>query len=134
MMIYYVGGRRIGEPGVIFVDHTEEPPIRRDLTPEASLKIRNHSPDGFEWGYGGSGPSQLALAILLDYFLNVLKISKPEEQASAYYQKFKELFIVPATHEGFRIEAHEIEHFLIMEGWLRVASAQGISIQPKGEE
>jgi hypothetical protein len=30
--------------------------------------IRNHSPDGFNWGYGGSGPSQLALAILADHF------------------------------------------------------------------
>jgi len=28
--------------------------------------LYNHSPDGFEWGYGGSGPSQLALAILAD--------------------------------------------------------------------
>ena len=26
----------------------------------------NHSPGGFEWGYGGSGPSQLSLAILAD--------------------------------------------------------------------
>jgi hypothetical protein len=31
-----------------------------------SLKVVNHSPDGFEWGYGGSGPAQLALALLLD--------------------------------------------------------------------
>jgi hypothetical protein len=30
-----------------------------------SLKVRNHSPTGFAWGYGGSGPSQLALAVLL---------------------------------------------------------------------
>lgn len=28
------------------------------------LDLRRHSPDGFEWGYGGSGPSQLALAML----------------------------------------------------------------------
>lgn len=27
-----------------------------------------HSPTGFETGYGGSGPSDLALSILLDYF------------------------------------------------------------------
>lgn len=27
------------------------------------LDKRNHSPTGFEWGYGGSGPAQLALAI-----------------------------------------------------------------------
>lgn len=26
-----------------------------------------HSPSGFEWGYGGSGPSDLALSILADY-------------------------------------------------------------------
>ena len=32
------------------------------------LEIRNHSPTGFEWGYGGSGPAQLALAILADHF------------------------------------------------------------------
>jgi hypothetical protein len=30
------------------------------------LDLANHSPDGFEWGYGGSGPAQLALAILAD--------------------------------------------------------------------
>lgn len=35
------------------------------LTPYESQKIRNHSPDGFNWGYGGSGPAQLALAVVL---------------------------------------------------------------------
>jgi hypothetical protein len=27
-----------------------------------------HSPTGFEWGYGGSGPADLALSILADHF------------------------------------------------------------------
>jgi hypothetical protein len=36
------------------------------LTPEDSQTYRNHSPDGFSWGYGGSGPAQLALAIMLE--------------------------------------------------------------------
>jgi hypothetical protein len=36
------------------------------LDPKRSQKIFNHSPDGFNWGYGGSGPAQLALAILLE--------------------------------------------------------------------
>ena len=31
-----------------------------------SQALWNHSPDGFNWGYGGSGPAQLALALLLD--------------------------------------------------------------------
>lgn len=49
---------------------------------EASLEVKSHSPDGFAWGYGGSGPSQLALAIML--------IETPDEEtALKYYQDFK---------------------------------------------
>lgn len=36
------------------------------LSPEPSQKLVNHSPNGFSWGYSGSGPAQLALALLLD--------------------------------------------------------------------
>jgi hypothetical protein len=43
--------------------------------------IRNHSPSGPEWGYGGSGPAQLALAILAD--------AVGPERAEAIYQDFK---------------------------------------------
>ena len=35
------------------------------LSPKRSQEVWNHSPDGFNWGYEGSGPSQLALAITL---------------------------------------------------------------------
>jgi Family of unknown function (DUF6166) len=38
----------------------------RPLDPRPSQKIWNHSPCGFEWGYGGSGPAQLSLALVLD--------------------------------------------------------------------
>lgn len=51
------------------------------LNPRKSQKIINHSPDGFNWGYGGSGPAQLALAILL-------KITS-RETAMQMYQDFK---------------------------------------------
>src|SRR3989304_1690171 len=44
--------------------------------------LRNHSPTGFEWGYGGSGPAQLALAILADHFGN-------DDYAQKLYQDFK---------------------------------------------
>ena len=30
------------------------------LSLEKSLKVVDHSPDGFQWGYNGSGPAQLA--------------------------------------------------------------------------
>ena len=42
----------------VYVDGKEVP-----LKP--SLKVFNHSPSGFEAGYEGSGPAQLALAILM---------------------------------------------------------------------
>lgn len=51
------------------------------LTADRSLRIRNHSPTGFEWGYNGSGPAQLALAILLDF--------AGGEIAEKLYQDFK---------------------------------------------
>lgn len=35
------------------------------LDPGPSQAVHNHSPDGFSWGYSGSGPAQLALAILI---------------------------------------------------------------------
>lgn len=38
------------------------------LDPKPSQEeIYNHSPDGFNWGYWGSGPMQLAMAICLHY-------------------------------------------------------------------
>jgi hypothetical protein len=45
------------------------------------LGVRNHSPDGFEWGYHGSGPAQLALAILCK--------AAGESTARQLYQEFK---------------------------------------------
>jgi len=52
------------------------------LDPKPSQKHYNHSPDGFNWGYGGSGPAQLALAIMLK--LTGRAIGKAEG-----YQEFK---------------------------------------------
>lgn len=46
------------------------------------LDLRNHSPTGFAHGYGGSGPAQLALAILADFLEDDL-------EALALYQPFK---------------------------------------------
>jgi len=56
----------------------------------------NHSPTGFTWGYAGSGPAQLALAILADYFG-----AKPggKALANALYQSFKFAVIVALPQE-----------------------------------
>ncbi len=56
----------------------------RHLDPRPVLY--NHSPDGFAWGYQGSGPAQLALAILADHCAN-------ERAALEHYQAFKRAVI-----------------------------------------
>lgn len=57
-----------------------------------------HSPDGFEWGYGGSGPSDLARSILADV-LGYVPVG---------YQEFKERFIATAPRPSFLITEAEI--------------------------
>ncbi len=53
----------------------------RPLDPR--LDVRNHSPSGFEWGYGGSGPAQLALALCIDV------LGGDVERARRVYQDVK---------------------------------------------
>ena len=70
------------------------------LSPERSQKLVNHSPDGFNWGYGGSGPSQLALAICLLIY--------PEQKALLVYQDFKrEVISSLPLDEDFEIDLDE---------------------------
>lgn len=55
----------------------------RPLDPR--LELVNHSPTGFSWGYTGSGPAQLALAILAD--------CAGDDIALRHYQSFKFDFV-----------------------------------------
>ena len=59
---------------------------------EPSQRIRKHSIE-FSWGYGGSGPAQLALAILLDV---TGKLVEAEEN----YQDFKFEFVAKWDQHG----------------------------------
>lgn len=84
----------------LFIDSVE-------IWPDASLKIRNHSPDGFSWGYHGSGPAQTALAICLH-------ILKNHYVAEALYQNFKDDFVATWQPSGapFR-QKIDVANFLI---------------------
>jgi len=62
MTTAYVGRRRQGDLVVTRL------PEGTELTPERSLDLVTHSPSGFEVGYRGSGPAQLACGLLLDYY------------------------------------------------------------------
>jgi hypothetical protein len=68
----------------------------RTLPLDPSLDVINHSPDGFAWSYSGSGPSQLALAILLE-------AGVPVDQARKLYQEFKHEFIAGLPRASFEL-------------------------------
>jgi hypothetical protein len=61
----------------------------------------NHSPDGFEWGYGGSGPAQLAYAILRGSGLS-------KTEAQALHQSFKTCKIAKLSTPTWSLEVSEI--------------------------
>lgn len=54
--------------------------------------VVKHSPTGISWGYGGSGPADCALSILIDFTGSI-------SLAEKFYQKFKWAFIEPAGDE-----------------------------------
>lgn len=66
--------------------------------------IVNHSPTGPEWGYEGSGPAQLALALLLDYFGDE-KLPFVQD----VYQHFKRDIIAELPKDEWTITAQTIE-------------------------
>jgi len=68
------------------------------------LDIRNHSPTGFEVGYGGSGPAQLALAILAD--------ALGGELAQRHYQDFKREIIAAIEDDTWIITQAEVRSWL----------------------
>jgi len=84
------GRRHRSGAAVVYVDH-------RRLSPKASLRVRRHSPTGFEWGYAGSGPAQLALGLLL-------RGGVPARQAVRLHQRFKAEFVQHFPPEGFLVE------------------------------
>ena len=75
------------------------------LDPSFSLEIVNHSPDGFEWGYQGSGPAQLALAILLQ--------NTDLETAVIFHQDFKrEVISSYSQNENHVLTSTEVSQWL----------------------
>jgi len=73
--------------------------------------VVRHSPDGFQWGYGGSGPSDLALSILTDYDKRTNAVSISCLKIDNIYQEFKKDFVANAGDE-LSISSEEIDKWL----------------------
>ncbi len=82
-----------------------------EISLERSLKVMNHSPTGFSWGYGGSGPAQSALALLLHF-------GATDQEALRWYQSLKKELIAPLRGEdGQPLYTFEMEDGKITE-WI----------------
>ena len=86
---------------------TRVEPLKCEVTVDGKLldprlDLWNHSPTGFEWGYGGSGPAQLALAILSHHLVD-------GERAVQLHQKFKWLVVSELPHSGWVLTSQEID-------------------------
>lgn len=97
-MKHYIGERTPDGCEVLVIDKSDPDggyllPPRHDL--------RNHSPDGFNWGYSGSGPAQLALALLADALGD-------DEKAQRFYQDFKMKVIGRLDGDRFELSEEDI--------------------------
>ena len=77
----------------------EDGGVSRALDPRFDLS--NHSPAGFEWGYGGSGPAQLALALAAD-------VLRDDGAALGVYQRLKFRVVGRLAGDGWTLTEAEL--------------------------
>lgn len=83
----------------------EECTVRVDGEPlDMRYDLLSASPSGFQWGYGGSGPAQLAVALLAHAY--------DEEFAAEHYQWFKRDVVSELHEDGWTLSKNEIEQFV----------------------
>lgn len=103
-----IKGKRVGRECIVVIksDHIAAPlDSHNDLV--------NHSLDGFEWGYSGSGPSQLAFAIMFEYGKS--KFTKEIDAykfAIAHYIKFRDDYIASVQESSFEVSFDQIERWV----------------------
>lgn len=90
-------GHRVGHESIVT---RREHHLVRDLDP--CLNVENHSPTGFSWGYGGSGPTQLALALAMD-------ATRDADRALAVYKDLKRSLVAPLPQDkGWRMTQGDV--------------------------
>ena len=89
------------EPPIVDVFEGE---VSRRLDPR--LDLRNHSPTGFEWGYGGSGPAQLALALVAD-------CCGDDYATPPIYQRFKSWLVAGLPKDFWALSAEQVWRYVL---------------------
>lgn len=106
-------GQRGGRGGTPIVSVQFHGHVERLLIPGPSHFIAKHS-QTFEWGYGGSGPAQLALAILLDF-------TRDRRASETLHQSFKDAYVSGWETRGFTLSGAEIMAWLIQQNTAALA-------------
>lgn len=83
----------------------------KPLPLDPCFEFVNHSPCGFGWGYGGSGPAQLSFAILFDHFTAAGE-PEPVRSAMANYQHFKADVVARLPDESWTLQADTVEEWV----------------------
>lgn len=97
-MKHYIGTRTADGCEVDVIDK-ESPSGGYPLEPR--LDLANKSPTGFEWNYAGSGPAQLALALLADALGD-------DQRALRHFQDFKFKVVGRLPHDGWELSQEDI--------------------------
>lgn len=114
--VYYGERGADGACRVYYIDDKRE----RTVLP-LRLDLENKSPTGFGWGYAGSGPAQLALALLAN-------ATGDDARAIASYQAFKFRFVVGLRQ--FEPWAVSRDTVLLMLSAIERDGPQGRRVQP----
>lgn len=101
--------------------------VRGESDPEPDplplrLDLANHSPDGFEWGYGGSGPAQLALAMCAAVL--------GDEVALRHHQAVKWALIAPIAAAEWQISEQQVRDAVAAAEQERPAWTRSSSTKP----
>lgn len=94
---------------VFGVEPPDEFNIKHQEPIDWRLDEKNHSPTGLEWGYGGSGPSQLAWCILRECGLT-------QPQAARLYMQFKADVIANLPSDGFTLTVQQVMDWVKKSG------------------
>lgn len=97
-MRIYIGGQTPSRI-YVYVGDDDGPMGLQPLDSRSDL--RNHSPCGPNWGYGGSGPTQLALALAADAL-------DDDAAALAVYQRLKVRLVVGLPQRGFVLTKDQV--------------------------
>lgn len=108
-MATFVGARVEGICHVYRLDPPDCNRLKHYLPPGRGSK------GGYEWGYGGAGPAELAFCLLAD-------VTQDVEVAELLYQRFKWDVVKLLPRAGWVIESEYIEEWMVRQIGERLAT------------